>query len=103
MTLKVDIVPDAQYDPTFQPVITGRTRLAQSITMSKFLGTYNDPQSISHLTNKDKLLLLKYKMATVVGIVVIGFMLFCVGVFACFLLGAKLIESDQRRRVSPWG
>ena len=59
MTLKVDIVPDAQYDPTFQPVITGRTRLAQSITMSKFLGTYNDPQSISHLTNKDKLLLAK--------------------------------------------
>ncbi len=42
-------------------------------------------------------------MATVVGIVVIGFMLFCVGVFACLLLGAKLIESDQRRRVSPWG
>tara|TARA_B100001287_G_scaffold256021_1_gene240570 strand:+ start:579 stop:1511 length:933 start_codon:yes stop_codon:yes gene_type:complete len=59
MTLKVDIVPDAQYDPTFQPTITGRTRLAQSITMSKFLGTYNDPQSISHLTNKDKLLLAK--------------------------------------------
>lgn len=39
-------------------------------------------------------------MTTVVGIVLIGFMLFCVGVFACLLLGAKLIENDLRR-ISP--
>ncbi len=59
MTLKVDIVPDAQYDPTFQPSITGRTRLAQSITLSKFLGSYSDPNTLNHLTNADKLLLAK--------------------------------------------
>ncbi len=59
MTLKVDIVPDAQYDPTFQPTITGRTRLAQSITLSKFLGSYSDPNTLNHLTNADKLLLAK--------------------------------------------
>ena len=59
MTLKVDIVPDAQYDPTFQPSITGRTRLAQSITLSKFLGSYSDPNTLNHLTSADKLLLAK--------------------------------------------
>lgn len=59
MTLKVDIVPDAQYDPTFQSSITGRTRLAQSITLSKFLGSYSDPNTLNHLTNADKLLLAK--------------------------------------------
>jgi len=56
---KVNIIPDAQYDPTFQPVINGRTRLAHSITLSKFLGTYGDPISISHLDSDDKLLLAK--------------------------------------------
>ena len=59
MARKVDIIPDAQYDPVFQPVISGRTRLAHSITLSKFLGTYNDPISISHLDSEDKLLLAK--------------------------------------------
>tara|TARA_B100000123_G_scaffold142339_1_gene105189 strand:- start:158 stop:1087 length:930 start_codon:yes stop_codon:yes gene_type:complete len=59
MTLRIDIVPDAQYDPTFQSNISGRTRLTQNITMSKFLGTYNDPKSINHLSNDDKLLLAK--------------------------------------------
>ena len=59
MARKVDIIPDAQYDPTFQPVISGRTRLAHSITLSKFLGTYGDPISISHLDSDDKLLLAK--------------------------------------------
>ena len=59
MTLKVDIVVDGQYDPTFQPNITGRTRLAQNITMSKFLGSYGDPQTINHLNKDDKLLLAK--------------------------------------------
>jgi len=42
-------------------------------------------------------------MATVVGIVAFGFMLLCVGVFACCILYAKLTERDQIRRVSPWG
>lgn len=59
MARKIDIIPDAQYDPTFQPVITGRTRLANSITLSKFLGSYNDPVSISHLDSDEKLLLAK--------------------------------------------
>ena len=59
MTLKVDIVVDGQYDPTFQPNITGRTRLAQNVTMSKFLGGFGDPQSINHLSKEDKLLLAK--------------------------------------------
>lgn len=55
-----DILPDSQYDPTFQLVpITGRTRLAQSVTLSKFLGSYNDPNSLNHLTTSDKLLLAK--------------------------------------------
>jgi len=40
-------------------------------------------------------------MATVVGIVVVGFMLLCVGVIACALLYAKITESHLRR-VSPW-
>ena len=43
MARKIDIIPDAQYDPTFQPTITSRTRLAHNITLSKFLGSYNDP------------------------------------------------------------
>ncbi len=59
MALTLDILPDAQYDPTFQPEITRRTRLAQSITLSKFLGSYGDPTSINHLTTEDKLLLAK--------------------------------------------
>tara|TARA_R100001460_G_scaffold26390_1_gene53353 strand:+ start:371 stop:1303 length:933 start_codon:yes stop_codon:yes gene_type:complete len=59
MTLKVDIVVDGQYDPTFQPNITGRTRLSQNVTMSKFLGGFGDPQSINHLSKEDKLLLAK--------------------------------------------
>ena len=59
MALTLDIIPDAQYDPTFQPEITRRTRLAQSITLSKFLGSYGDPTSINHLTTGDKLLLAK--------------------------------------------
>lgn len=59
MALTLDIIPDAQYDPTFQPEITRRTRLAQSITLSKFLGSYGDPTSINHLTTADKLLLAK--------------------------------------------
>lgn len=54
-----DILPDSQYDPTFQPEITGRTRLAQSITLSKFLGSYSDPNSLNHLATPDKLLLAK--------------------------------------------
>ena len=54
-----DILPDAQYDPTFQSEITGRTRLAQSITLSKFLGSYSDPNSLNHLATADKLLLAK--------------------------------------------
>ena len=59
MAFTEDILPDAQYDPTFQPEITRRTRLAQSITLSKFLGSYGDPESINHLTSDDKLLLAK--------------------------------------------
>ncbi len=60
MALTLDILPDAQYDPGFQLVpITRRTRLAQSITLSKFLGCYGDPESINHLTNDDKVLLAK--------------------------------------------
>lgn len=59
MARKIDIIPDAQYDPTFQSEITGRTRLAHSITLSKFLGSYNDPVSISYLNSDDKLLLAK--------------------------------------------
>ena len=59
MALTLDIIPDAQYDPTFQPEITRRTRLAQSITLSKFLGSYGDPTSINHLATGDKLLLAK--------------------------------------------
>tara|TARA_Y100000592_G_C5454012_1_gene310334 strand:- start:916 stop:1851 length:936 start_codon:yes stop_codon:yes gene_type:complete len=59
MIKKVDIVVDAQYDPTFQPVISGRTRLAQNVTMAKFLGGYGDPQTINHLNKDDKLLLAK--------------------------------------------
>ena len=54
-----DILPDSQYDPTFQSEITGRTRLAQSITLSKFLGSYSDPNSLNHLATPDKLLLAK--------------------------------------------
>jgi len=57
---KINIIPDAQYDPTWQKDnISGRTRLAHSITLSKFLGSYNDPVSISHLDSDDKLLLAK--------------------------------------------
>ena len=60
MSFTEDILPDAQYDPGFQLVpITRRTRLAQSITLSKFLGGYGDPESINHLTNDDKVLLAK--------------------------------------------
>lgn len=59
MALTLDILPDAQYDPTFQPEITRRTRLAQSITLSKFLGSYNDPCSLNHLITGDRLLLAK--------------------------------------------
>ena len=60
MARKINIIPDAQYDPTWQKDnISGRTRLAHSITLSKFLGSYNDPVSISHLDSDDKLLLAK--------------------------------------------
>ena len=60
MARKVDLMPDGQYDPTWQKDnISGRTRLAHSVTLSKFLGSYNDPISISHLDSDDKLLLAK--------------------------------------------
>jgi hypothetical protein len=59
MSFTEDILPDAQYDPTFQPEITRRTRLAQSITLSKFIGSYSDPNNLNHLTVEDKLLLAK--------------------------------------------
>ena len=59
MARRVEIVPDGQYDPTFQPNITGRTRLSQTTTMAKFLGSYSDPNGLNHLANSDKLLLAK--------------------------------------------
>ena len=55
MARKIDLMPDGQYDPTWQrDNISGRTRLAHSVTLSKFLGSYNDPVSISHLNSDDK-------------------------------------------------
>lgn len=42
-------------------------------------------------------------MATVVGIVALGLMLFCVGCYASCLLYATLTERESIRRVSPYG
>ena len=55
-----DIVPAGQYDPTFQSVITPRTKLASNVTLSKFLGSYNDPVVFNNLSSEsDRLLLAK--------------------------------------------
>ena len=60
MALKVDLLPESQYDPTWQNKnISGRTRLSQSTTLSKFFGSYSDPNILSHLSNSDKILLAK--------------------------------------------
>ena len=53
-----DIVPAGQYDPTFQSVITPRTKLAFNVTLSKFLGSYNDPVVFNNLSSESEWLLL---------------------------------------------
>ena len=43
-------VPDHKYNPVFQTDINPRTRLADGITLSKFLGSHADPVTMNHLT-----------------------------------------------------
>ena len=59
MARRVEIVPNGFYDPGNQPTISGRTRLTQTTTLAKFLGSHSDPNGLSHLSNSDKLLLAK--------------------------------------------
>ena len=59
MARRVEIVPNGFYDPVNQPTISGRTRLTQTTTLAKFLGSHSDPNGLSHLSNSDKLLLAK--------------------------------------------
>ena len=55
---KTELTPAGQYDPTFQDRITPRTKLAQNVTLSKFLGSYNDPVVFNNLSSEDDRLLL---------------------------------------------
>jgi len=62
-TFKTTFVPDHKYNPLFQSNITSRTRLADGITMAKFLGGYGDPVTMNSLNDKsDRLNLAKQYM-----------------------------------------
>lgn len=45
--------PNPLYNPEFQEEITGRTKLAPGITLSKFLGGYADQWTINHIGNRE--------------------------------------------------
>ena len=55
---QTNIIPDGQYDPTFQSRITPRTKLSQNSTLSKFLGSYNDPVVFNNISSEEERLLL---------------------------------------------
>jgi hypothetical protein len=53
--------PDPLYNPEFQKEINGRTKLAQGITISKFMGGYGDQWTINHIINRsDRLEIAKH-------------------------------------------
>ena len=54
----VDLLVDAKYNPVFQDTITSKTKLAQGISMAKFLGGDNDPVTLTHITDDDQKVLL---------------------------------------------
>lgn len=47
-------VPDPAYNPDNQSVITPRTKLAEGISMARFLGGYGDKQTMTHIINKSE-------------------------------------------------
>ena len=56
-------VVDHKYNPIFQDNITSRTRLADGVSMAKFLGGYGDPVTMNSLNDKsDRLNLAKQYM-----------------------------------------
>ena len=60
---KTTFVVDHKYNPIFQDNITSRTRLADGISMAKFLGGYGDPVTMNSLNDKsDRLNLAKQYM-----------------------------------------
>lgn len=64
--------PDPIYNPIYQTEITGRTRLAPGITMSRFLGGTGDRVSMNHLVKyTDRLALAKqyYLQAQIIRMV----------------------------------
>ncbi len=59
-TFKTTFVPDHKYNVLFQDDITPRTRLADGISMAKFLGGFGDPVTMNSLNDKsDRLNLAK--------------------------------------------
>jgi hypothetical protein len=62
-SFKTVFVADRKYDPVFQSEITPRTKLADGISMAKFLGSYGDPVTMNSLTNtSDRVSLAKQYM-----------------------------------------
>ena len=60
---KTTFVVDHKYNPIFQDNITSRTRLADGVSMAKFLGGYGDPVTMNSLNDKsDRLNLAKQYM-----------------------------------------
>tara|TARA_B100000035_G_scaffold311539_1_gene321257 strand:+ start:5558 stop:7636 length:2079 start_codon:yes stop_codon:yes gene_type:complete len=52
-TFKTTFVPDHKYNVLFQSDITPRTRLADGISMAKFLGSYADPVTMNSVNDKE--------------------------------------------------
>ena len=52
-TFKTTFVPDHKYNVLFQSDITSRTRLADGISMAKFLGSYADPVTMNSVNDKE--------------------------------------------------
>ena len=62
-SFKTTFVVDHKYNPIFQDNITSRTRLADGVSMAKFLGGYGDPVTMNSLNDKsDRLNLAKQYM-----------------------------------------
>jgi len=48
-----EALPEPNFNPVFQDVITSRTRLAPGITMATFLGGSGDPVTLTHILDDD--------------------------------------------------
>ena len=56
---QINIIPDPEFDPMNKAKITKDTKLANGITIAKFLGGYGDSVTIDHKTTAEKLTMAK--------------------------------------------